>query len=162
MFSEVRQKKNRNCIINFDFEQAGCPEGWVDGYPVNLGCLLFNTTAPRTHWGTGNNFCQFEAGGTLAEVATEIQLDFVRAQLALLEVEGSNIWWTSGTDVGVDGTWKWATSYSPVGDFVWSEGSPPTTHRTQNCLVLSYALDFMGINTNCVTTGAYPICQIKP
>ena len=84
------------------------------------------------------------------------------AKLALLEVEGSNIWWSSGTDVGVDGAWKWATSYSPVGDFVWSEGSPPTKHRTQNCLVLSYALDFMGINTNCVTTGAFPICQIKP
>ena len=140
---------------------AGCPEGWVDGYPVNIGCLLFSTSA-RTHWGTANNFCQFEAGGTLAEVATEIQFDFVRTHLGLLEVEGSNMWWLSGTDVGVNGVWKWATSYSPVGDFVWTDASPPIGHRTQNCLALNHTLDFMGSNTHCDTTGAFPICQIKP
>lgn len=104
----------------------------------------------------------FQAGGTLAEVATEIQFDFVRTQLGLLNVEGSNNWWLSGTDVGVDGVWKWATSYSPVGDFVWYEGAPPTIHKTQNCLALNVSLDFMGINANCGTTGAFPICQIKP
>ena len=140
---------------------TGCPEGWVDGYPVNIGCLLFSTSA-RTHWGTANNFCQFEAGGTLAEVATEIQFDFVRTQLGLLEVEGSNMWWLSGTDVGVNGVWKWATSYSPVGDFVWTDASPPIGHRTQNCLALNHTLDFMASNTHCDTTGGFPICQIKP
>ena len=108
------------------------------------------------------NIAMFQAGGTLAEVATEIQFDFVRTQLGLLNVEGSNNWWLSGTDVGVDGVWKWATSYSPVGDFVWYEGAPPTIHKTQNCLALNVSLDFMGINTNCATTGAFPICQIKP
>merc|ERR1712039_536203 len=79
---------------------AGCPEGWVDGYPVNIGCLLFDMSQ-RTHWGTANNHCQFQAGGTLAEVATEIQFDFMRTQLGLLNVEGSNNWWLSGTDVEV-------------------------------------------------------------
>ena len=108
------------------------------------------------------NIAMFQAGGTLAEVATEIQFDFVRTQLGLLNVEGSNNWWLSGTDVGVDGVWKWATSYSPVGDFVWYEGAPPTIHKTQNCLALNVSLDFMGINANCGTTGAFPICQIKP
>ena len=160
----------------------------MDGYTVNIGCLLFSKSM-RRHWGTANNFCQFEAGGTLAEVSTEMQFDFVRTQLALQEVDGSNVWWTSGTDVGVDGVWnilystniysdnrhimihtgvwKWATSYSAVGDFIWTEGSPPTAHRTQNCLALSlfhdnHTIDFMGVNTHCDTTGAFPICQIKP
>ena len=25
----------------------------------------------------------------------------------------------SGTDVGVNGQWVWATKYTPVGDYVW-------------------------------------------
>ena len=44
------------------FQGAGCPEGWVDGYPVNIGCLLFDMSQ-RTHWGTANNHCQFQVRG---------------------------------------------------------------------------------------------------
>ena len=58
--------------FDFDFQGAGCPEGWVDGYPVNIGCLLFDMSQ-RTHWGTANNHCQFQ-------VRTELGIDFPISQ----------------------------------------------------------------------------------
>ena len=36
-------------------------------------------------------------------------------------VQGDGRWWTSGTDIGKEEVWPWATSLAPVGDFldVW-------------------------------------------
>ena len=38
--------------------------------------------------------------------------------------EGGRNWWSSGTDVGRNGVWLWATSCNPVPDFVWIPGYP--------------------------------------
>ena len=86
---------------------ALCPETWIDGTAVGLGCLLLDGRQDLT-WDEANNFCQFTNNATLLEILTEEQLVFTQLQLTRLseeEEEGGRNWWSSGTDVGRNGVW---------------------------------------------------------
>jgi hypothetical protein len=135
-----------------------CPDGWDDESYIGMGCLLFLSNTTFT-WDKANTFCQ-SYSAKLLEITTESEMEVLHGTLITIEEEvGHHYWWTSGTDVGTDGDWRWATSYTPVGEFIWSEGYPSsTTYR--NCLLLNYNLDYTGYNENC-EAGHNPICQIK-
>ena len=140
-------------------DQAECPEGWIDASSADMGCILLDRS-PQT-WDAANNRCQ-SLGGTLVQINNEAQLEFLMFQLQFLEgLGGSKWWWTSGTDAGVNGVWKWATSSSPVGDFVWAWGFPNADKY--NCLVLAPSIYYKGLNYDCAgsDTNEYPICQIR-
>ena len=139
--------------------QATCLEGWIDASSVNMGCILLDSS-PYT-WDAANNRCQ-NLAGTLVEISNEAQLEFLMFQLQFLEgLGGTKWWWTSGTDAGVNGVWKWATSSSPVGDFVWSWGFPNADRY--NCLVLAPSIYYKGLNYDCAGSdnNEYPICQMR-
>ena len=87
---------------------ALCPETWIDGSAVGLGCLLLDSSQDLT-WDEANNFCQFTNNATLLEILTEEQLVFTQLELTqLAEEEGGQNWWTSGTDVGRNGVWMFS------------------------------------------------------
>merc|ERR1712109_16471 len=88
--------------------------------------------------------------------------DFLRSELTLLANTGVwTRWWTSGTDLGREGHWYWASSLAPLPDFVWYPGQPARGHR-ENCAYFDQWQDFMIGDIGCgVNHNIYPICQIK-
>ena len=146
-----------------------CPnQFWVDASMTGLGCLLFNSTTSYS-WERANDYCQTQENATLLEIWTELQLDFVQNELIFLtDHEESRDWWTSGTDQGREGHWYWASSLSPVADFVWNEDQPDSMNggQQQNCLAPFNTSLFRGHDMNCDLSDdnqkpIFPICQKK-
>ena len=151
-------------IQNFAGIHGSCPDGWLDASFLNMGCLLLDQSSPgklgNYTWGLANSWCR-GLGGALVEVGNEEQLEFLRLQLQLFEEEvgEERYWWTSGTEV--DGVWLWASSLSPVEEFIWGDEFPTDWLEDFNCLELCpYCNDYKGANFDC-DTSRHPICQIK-
>ena len=122
-----------------------------------MGCVLFNTTASMT-WEEANNYCQQDENGTLLQIWNELQFDFIRMELGFIydHVQVGS-WWTSGTDAGKEGVWRWAASLVPVGDFIWHSGQP-NDGLNGNCLYLT-ASSFLGYDGRCSTSKLAVICE---
>merc|ERR1711988_62198 len=119
-----------------------CKAGWFDASFLNLGCLLFNTTAFYS-WEEANVYCQKIEQATLVEIGNEQQLDFIQMELDLL---GGDYWWTSGTDAGREGpslgwgAWTWwgtssGTRMSPVGGSITTVSAFPEDWDTSELTV---------------------------
>merc|ERR1719167_1155371 len=74
---------------------GSCPDHWIDATASGLGCLYFNSST-KVNWEEAGKVCQApENDALLLEIETELQLDFVRSELMLLEDSGVvNHWWT--------------------------------------------------------------------
>ena len=154
-YSEVEEQPHSNPCPN---------QFWVDASMTGLGCLLFNSTTSYS-WERANDYCQVQENATLLEIWTELQLEFVQNELFFLtDHEESRDWWTSGTDQGREGHWYWASSLSPVADFVWDENQPDSASgKQQNCLALVDTFLFRGHDIMCDGEAylVFPICQNK-
>merc|ERR1712172_383907 len=143
-------------------ELGSCPEDWTDASFVDMGCLYFNNTE-RLDWMEANEYCQTglpELNSSLVELKTSEQLAFLQMLLDFDSdfAAGS---WIAGTNVGSSGRWFWATTLSPVEDFVWADGEPSRSNNgTVSCLMLATDFDLMGLSIEC-DRNEYPICQIK-
>ena len=74
-----------------------CPDRWVDGTLVGMGCLYFHSDAGMT-WDEADNLCQESYNGRLVSIETEEQYNFVMMELSFLaDHKGYHLWWTSGT-----------------------------------------------------------------
>ena len=73
--------------------EAVCPDTWVDGSLVSMGCLLFHTEGFLT-WDDASAFCltQHERARLVA-IETEQEMEFMTLVLGFL---GHHNWWTSG------------------------------------------------------------------
>merc|ERR1711936_4741 len=139
---------------------SACPDKWIDATFVDMGCLYFNSSAALT-WDKTNSLCQMVANATLVEITTEMQMAFLQMELNVLaDYEGARFWWTSGTDVGVNGKWVWAPSYTPVEEYIWADNKP-SYHADYNCMMLNWNYQYLGYDYPCDFTEAYPICQKK-
>ena len=145
-----------------DMSSGSCPEGWIDASFVKMGCLYFDSTAPLSSWDATSSMCQTATpNSTLVEITSEEQMAFIQMELDMLaDHELPRHWWTAGTDVGINGKWVWATSLTPVEDYVWAIGRPDQRDAL-NCLLLHADLGWAGFNYLCVSNVAYPICQLK-
>merc|ERR1712192_53112 len=115
---------------------GSCPDHWIDATVNGLGCLYFNSST-EVNWEEAGKLCQApENEASLLEIETELQFDFVRSELMLLQDSGtSSDWWTGGTDLGRDGHWYWAGSLAAVGDFIWYSDRP-NGGTYGNCLLM--------------------------
>merc|ERR1712192_259914 len=124
--------------------KGNCPHKWVDASFVDMGCLYFNATAALT-WDDASSMCQMSSNSTLDVIAN---------------AEGTiHLWWTAGTDVGINGRWIWATTLTAVEDYVWKSGYPNAANA-YNCLSLHPTYGYLGFNSNC-DAAYFPICQLK-
>ena len=151
------------CLVDSKTDPRGaCPEHWVDGTLAGLGCLLFFNGTKSYTWEEANSYCQTEENATLLEIWTTLQSDFISSELE--DHEDKRTWWTSGTDIGREGEWYWASSGASVGDFIWSSyNNQPTGGTAYNCLLLFYEslfYEYKGYDYTC-TSDTYPICQKK-
>merc|ERR1712141_480660 len=116
--------------------QGNCPHGWLDGSFVGLGCLLFNATEGMT-WIESSIYCRSAyTNGSLVEILTVEQMDFLQMDLEFLEAQdGKKHWWTGATDLGVEGVWTWQKSREIVEDFVWFTNEPCTSPHYPICQI---------------------------
>merc|ERR1711894_743247 len=130
-------------------EKNPCPDLWIQGTWVGLGCLLFNTTQTYS-WEEAFAYCQSE-NSALLEIQFEEQLDFLVMELeAIADHEGiAYHWWTAGTDLGKEGRWMWQGSLSHVPDFLWYNSSYPRNSTVYNCLALEPAWNYLGYDSIC-------------
>ena len=148
-----------SAISSVDAVTGLCSNPWVDGTLTDMGCLLFDSTKSY-NWELANAYCQDKANGTLVEILTEAQHDFVLMILEFLEDhEEPKTWWTSGTDLAREGKWYWGSSLAPVGQFIWA-GTEPDSGISANCMDLSTSVNPMAEDTSC-GNYKYPICQRK-
>merc|ERR1712037_522143 len=108
--------------------QSNCPEKWLDASFMDMGCLYFNTTLALT-WDDANAMCQMSTNSTLVDIVTEMQMGFLQMELDVIaNAEGTtHVWWTAGTDAGINGRWIWATTLTDVGDYLWRSGYPSSS-----------------------------------
>ena len=144
-----------------------CPADWVDATLTGMGCLFFNSSQRMT-WHDASVSC-YHADSFLVEIETELQFDFLRSELSFLANSGiPGSWWTSASDMGREGLWYWASSLSPVPDFVWHSGyNQPDGGPDQNCGIMSVSNNFLFFDHECDVDNYgnfesfYAICQIK-
>ena len=151
-------------------ESTGCPAHWIDSTLNGLGCLFFNSSRDHIQdeldvtWLEAAYWCQQpENNASLVQIDSEVQLDFVRSVLLLLQDnEVLTNWWTGATDIGREGNYYWAGSLDPVEDFVWSPGQP-NAGADANCLILYAGWGYLGNDVGCVTYKGRRsfICQKK-
>merc|ERR1719153_152900 len=132
----------------FDASYA-CPSGWFDMFHAQMGCLQFYHDASFT-WEDARKFCHSQ-GGNLVEITSSSQLEFVRGFLDGLDnIISSRYWCTAGSDLGVEGQWRWMVSFKSVGSFVWASGQPNDGEDAQ-CLALKYG-SYFGYDDPCSST----------
>ena len=141
-----------------------CPDHWIDASLSGLGCLYFNSTA-AVSWEDALSWCQHpDNNALLLEIWSELQLEFIRSELMLLQDNGvDNDWWTGGTDLGREGHWFWIGTLATVGDFLWNKSTnEPNGDTVENCLALwnSTNFNFRGNDCRCYNEQ-YFICQRK-
>ena len=148
-------------LVGGEVVGRSCPDKWVDASFVDMGCLMFYSNSSMT-WEEANVYCQESHKATLVEFGTQEQLDFVRMELEVLEeLNGPKNWWTSGTDIGRDGIWYWASSLTHVADFVWDPQDNIVHGPFVNCLELFHGSNgYMGFDMIC-DDKEFPICQMK-
>ena len=118
-------------------------------------------------WEEANLECQ-AMDATLVQITSEEQLSYLQVKLASFGLL-DEWFWTSGTDVGRNGVWRWASSYSltsptlPVEEFIWSPFLQELEEPLEfyhNCLALDPNHAYHGTMTECGCT-ARAICQMK-
>jgi hypothetical protein len=57
-------------LLQLAVTEAACPEGWVDGSVVDMGCLKF-ISEQHYSWDDANNYCQNEENAAPLEIHTE-------------------------------------------------------------------------------------------
>eukprot|EP00091_Calanus_sinicus_P006968 TRINITY_DN17803_c0_g1_i1.p1 TRINITY_DN17803_c0_g1~~TRINITY_DN17803_c0_g1_i1.p1 ORF type:complete len:184 (-),score=43.45 TRINITY_DN17803_c0_g1_i1:78-605(-) len=138
-------------------ENNPCPHPWVQATSYDMGCILFSYTMTLT-WEQANVYCNAEENATLVKIRTAEQLEFLQMELYLLEESvGKYYWWTAGTDIGSEGNWYYAGSFTSVPEFVWHAGQP-IMEPLGNCLSLYSGYGYEGDDIGC-SYEWYPICQ---
>ena len=143
-----------------------CPTwlyGWIDGKPVNLGCLHFLKNQTMT-WYEARDYCKtlkYEHlnNARLVEISDSTQQAFVKEKL--LEINNKAIlWWTGLTDNEQLGVWKWATSGNKATYIPWGPGEPNI--QNEHCVTLWYKINYKWCDLGCHGLPGYPtmpICQ---
>ena len=133
-----------------------CPEGWLDWNFIEMGCLWFKSEQKLTHLAAAKACSDVDSH--LVEIHSQDQLNFVRDEIAFLEIDDSI--WTAGTDSFTEGEWIWIHSWTPVEEFIW-HSSQPYGGSKQNGLCLwkiGDSEEFMG--ADCLDDyETYFICQ---
>ena len=96
--------------------ETDCPEGWLDGRSVGLGCLLADITTADMNQAEAFAVCQsYGEGGRLIEITSMEQISFLQSFLTEVEEE----WGESDYGPGFIWWWLGLNDLQTEGEFVW-------------------------------------------
>lgn len=70
----------------------------------------------------------------------------------------SDIYWTSGTDLGNENNFFWTSSGQNIDYNAWNDGQPDNTNDNENCVELRYRKNVYKLNDNNCYAKVYFIC----
>ncbi|XP_053668144.1 collectin-11-like [Anopheles marshallii] len=78
-------------------------------------------------------------GGHLATVLAPLQQHRIWSAITKASLSQES-WWTSGTDLGMEGSWIWLARNVPLGSFAgytnFIDGEPNNANGTEHCLAM--------------------------
>ncbi|XP_077965975.1 uncharacterized protein LOC120336006 isoform X2 [Styela clava] len=96
-------------------------------------------------------------GSTLVEIKTNALEIFINQKLS-----DSNNFWTSGSDLEEEGSWKWGDGTAiDINDDnweKWSGGNEPNGGKIENCLIKYASVNYKWVDYDCNQLSGY-ICQ---
>ena len=132
-----------------------CPDGWVNAWSVNLGCLFFETSK-YISWTEAKQHCESLNNGNahLIEIFSDEQMTFL---VNTNEIKQKTYWWTGLNNEESSNEFKWDHSKLKLNfTLTWYPGYPKkkaNSHVRLNVSNGNYKwVDLQG-DTN------HPICQ---
>ncbi|XP_069120584.1 perlucin-like protein [Argopecten irradians] len=130
----------------------GCPNGWTE-YRHSCYMAFFD----KQDWSAASTTCH-EKHAYLAEVADEQENDFLKELVA--RYHNHSNYWLGGSDIFVEGDWRWGESDKFINYTNWRKGEPNNHHtHGEDCLQAHYNGErFQWMDAQCTVNNNY-ICE---
>ncbi|XP_062592343.1 galactose-specific lectin nattectin-like [Saccostrea cucullata] len=128
---------------------AGCPDHWMR---FSNKCYLFVTRYPL-EWIDAMTFCKTN-GAKLAEVKSSSENYFLQHEARRLK--GS--FWLGGSDIIMEGVWKWMDSNKRFYYSAWPRGQPDNYRGREHCLHFFGGYHYVWNDTECNRRSNF-ICE---
>ncbi|XP_050079823.1 C-type lectin domain family 4 member K-like [Anopheles maculipalpis] len=101
-------------------------------------------------------------GGYLAAVETPYQAEQIWTAIKNSGASTSQVWWVSGTDLGIEGSWLWLSRNKAVGTIRgwtnWMDGEPNNSNNVEHCMSLNGSKNGQWNDISCEATQFY-VCE---
>ncbi|XP_060068002.1 perlucin-like protein [Ylistrum balloti] len=138
-------------VVCFSSLNAQCRDGWLRFHD---NCYLFSRD--EASWGESAAICN-AFHSHLAVVNSAEENEFLNSELNRTHVGGG--FWTDGSDVEVEGTWRWVSTGANITYVHWGLNQP-NNGNLSNCLSLTWGLSYDMADDPCNTKQNY-ICQMR-
>merc|ERR1712179_135620 len=134
-----------------------CRNGWIK---YNESCYLF--AGMLSDWGEAEVLCISLYGAYLAEIETGDENNFIKqeAKINFASAPKGSGYWIGGSDVEVEGVFKWVKSDHRFQFTDWAIGNPRDSGHYEDCVHLIPSVNFRWNDVSC-SAQAYYICE-KP
>ncbi|XP_053383498.1 perlucin-like [Mercenaria mercenaria] len=134
-----------------DVKAIDCPAGWVDH---DTSCYHFShDTEP---WMLAQMVCE-GLGGHLPEIETALEDHFLSNEVKKLT---GPYFWIGGSDLSVEGEWKWWTTKEALSYTNWLPSEPSNGAGNENCMSLKRISNgTVGWNDYRCSVATYYICE---
>lgn len=72
--------------------------------------------------------------------------------------QSSDLYWTSGTDLGIENNFFWSSNGENIEYDAWNYGQPDNSGGNENCVELRYKKHFYKLNDNNCNAKNFFIC----
>ncbi|XP_069106625.1 perlucin-like [Argopecten irradians] len=151
-----RSKSTR--IVKDDTDVLSCPEGFE-----RHGYRCYKVFTDHVKWVDAKQYCQIY-GADLLEIDSAQEEFIVEGMIKRLHgtVHGEEVFWTDGTDLLMEGEWRWAgqggESRLIQGYTHWADGQPSNDNGNENCLAIRAQFKYEWNDDKCSRLKAF-ICE---
>ncbi|OWF36632.1 perlucin-like [Mizuhopecten yessoensis] len=146
------------CIVLVVQVIRGCPNGWET---YDESCYFVPDL--REDWTAASTTCGLYQAH-LAEVVNANEDNFLRQLITKHHSGhgGNRYYWLGGTDMVVEGEWRWIKTGQSINYTNWAHGEPNNHHSHEDCLTahLTSESHFHWVDRQC-TYKCYFVCKIS-
>ncbi|XP_071114201.1 perlucin-like protein [Haliotis cracherodii] len=138
-----------------DIEGNCCPDAWIR---YGNSCYMFIGSTET--WLEASQQC-VARGAVLAAIETAEENAFIQGYLKVFGDIGANMQtWIGGSDMEIEGIWKWAPSGERVSYTDWASGEPQGCATCGDCLAIWPGYNYKWADYPCHTREKF-ICEKK-
>ncbi|XP_046560182.1 A disintegrin and metalloproteinase with thrombospondin motifs adt-1-like isoform X2 [Haliotis rubra] len=131
-----------------------CPDDWVAH-----GGSCYNFITSLKTWSEAMTSCQ-ASGASLVNIETSTENEFLKKYLLRFSTCSSG-WssWAGGTDMLVEGQWRWSNTGKTISYTDWGDGQPDNDQASSNdCMLMCFSEKYRWGGEDCGTKQSY-ICE---